>query len=139
MRSATLTLPWADGDYVFRLAWGQLCTLQEECDAGPYVILGRLTDGTWKMKDISSTIRLGLIGGGMPPVEALQKVRLYVESEPPYSNLALAQAILGAGVVGAADEPIEPKKETAANPEEELTTSQTESSDLPLFTGLEQS
>ena len=72
--------------------------------AGPYVILNRLNDGSSRIGDISNTIRLGLIGGGMMPVEALTKTREYVEKRPPVENLMIAQAILSAGLVGAPEE-----------------------------------
>ena len=109
-RDASLTLDWADGTFVFRLAWGELEKLQEACDAGPYVVLGRLHDGTWRIGDIASVIRLGLIGGGLAPVEALKKVRSYVEDRPPMENLMFAQAIRSAAVVGAPEEPIGKKR-----------------------------
>lgn len=129
-RDAQITLPWADDDYVFRLGWGELELLQEACGAGPYVILNRLYDDSWKMGDISNTIRLGLIGGGMKPVDALKKVRGYVETRPPVENLIFAKGILQAGLVGAEDEKVgEPG---AANQEGNPSTiSPTEDSDLP--------
>lgn len=110
-RNASITLTWADGDYVFRLAWGQLSQLQEQCDAGPYVILQRLMDGGWKMKDISEVIRFGLIGGGMEPIRALKLVRAYVEDRPPMESLMVAQAVLTAGVIGAPEEDVAKKKD----------------------------
>ncbi|CAN7431842.1 gene transfer agent family protein [Rhizobium rhizogenes] len=97
-------MTWADDDYVFRLGWGELEELQETCNAGPYVILARLYDDTWRIGDIANTIRLGLIGGGMKPVDALKKVRAYVQDRPPYENITYAQAILSAGIVGAPEE-----------------------------------
>lgn len=109
-RSASVTLPWADEDYVFRLAFGQLITLQEAVDCGPFALLQRLNDGTWKVQDITNVIRLGLIGGGMEPIKALKLVRAYVEDRPPYENLLMAQAILAAGVMGAPDEDAIKKK-----------------------------
>lgn len=123
-RDAQITLPWADGDYTFRLGWGELELLQEACDAGPYVILNRLFDQTWKMGDIAHTIRIGLIGGGKTPVEALKLVRQWVEKRPPMENILFAQGILQAGLTGAPEEKVgEPK---AASPEgSPLTTSQT--------------
>jgi len=130
-RDASIELDWADGTFAFRLAWGELEKLQEACDAGPYVVLNRLVDNSWRVGDISNVIRLGLIGGGMAPVDALKKVREYVEKRPPAENLMFAQAILSAGIVGAPDEQVG-KKGAAANPEEiNSTISRTESSDLP--------
>ncbi|MBZ9973511.1 gene transfer agent family protein [Mesorhizobium sp. BR1-1-12] len=125
-RDARIELDWADGTYAFRLGWGQLAELQEKCDAGPYVVLNRLHSGQWRIEDISNVIRLGLIGGGMLPADALKKVRAYVEDRPPFENIITAQVVLGAGLTGAPEEKLgEP---AAANPaESELTTSPTES------------
>lgn len=125
-RDAQVTLAWADGDYTFRLGWGELELLQESCNAGPYVILNRLYDETWRVGDISHVIRLGLIGGGKKPVEALDLVRRYVERRPPMENIVFAQGILQVALVGAPEEKVgEPE---AANPEEtSSTTSPTES------------
>lgn len=108
-RSASIELDWADGTFTFRLAWGELAKLQEACDAGPYVIHLRLQDGSWRVEDIASIIRLGLIGGGMAPAEALKKVRAYVEDRPPAESLPYAQTILTAGLIGAPEEKLKPK------------------------------
>lgn len=113
-RDAKINLTWADGDFDFRLGWGELCELQEKANAGPYIMLSRLHSGEWRMEDITHVIRLGLIGGGMTPVEALKKVRAYVEARPPLENLPHAVGILSAGLLGAPDEP--PGEDQAANP-----------------------
>lgn len=132
-RNGGITLDWADGTYPFRLAWGQLAELQEKCDAGPYVVLQRLHNGTWRLSDIADTIRLGLIGGGMKPVDALKQVRTYVEERPPMENVIFAQAILSAALIGAPEESVG-ENDAANQSDSSLTTSHTESSDLPLFT-----
>lgn len=103
-RDASVTLDFADGPHTFRLAWGDLVKLQEACDAGPWVIYQRLMFGQWRMQDISATIRLGLIGGGLEPARALALVRDYVEARPPLESLPLAQGILGIALQGALDE-----------------------------------
>lgn len=125
-RDGKIELAWADGDYAFRLGWGELEQLQEKCDAGPYVILQRLVTNTWNVGDISHTIRLGLIGGGLKPVEALTLVRDYVEKRPPLESLIFAKTILVVALMGAPEESVgEPD---AASPEgETLTISPTES------------
>lgn len=119
-------LDWADGSYEFRLAWGQLIELQELCDAGPFVILDRLSRGTWRMGDIGHTIRLGLIGGGAKPEDALRLVRNYVESRPPMENVMMARGILGVGLQGAPDEK---PGEAEGEAESDTTTSPTENSE----------
>jgi hypothetical protein len=126
MRDARIELDWADGTYPFRLPWGQLAELQEKCDAGPYVILQRLHNGTWRIEDIANVIRLGLIGGGMPPAEALKKTRAYVEERPPMENVVPAQAILGIALMGAPDEP-SGEADVASQTESSLKNSPTES------------
>lgn len=112
-RSAAIDLDWADGTFPFALRWGELAELQEKTDAGPYVVLHRLHSHQWRVEDISNVIRLGLIGGGMTPSEAIKKVRFYVEARPPLENHAFAIAILSAGLLGAPDEPVgEPQAPT---------------------------
>jgi hypothetical protein len=98
-------LDWADGSYTFRLGNGELILLQDATDCGPYFLLERLGGKHWKVQEISHTIRLGLIGGGAKPEEALKLVRAYVEARPPLENVQFAYAILAAGVMGAPDEP----------------------------------
>ncbi|CDM57194.1 gene transfer agent family protein [Rhizobium favelukesii] len=106
MRDARIELDWADGTYSFRLAWSQLAELQEKCDAGPYVVLDRLRTHQWRVEDISSVIRIGLIGGGLEPAKALILTRRYVEDRPPLESVAYAVGILTAGLMGAPDEPL---------------------------------
>lgn len=120
---------WADGDYKFRLGWGELIQLQEATDAGPFALLERLAGKHWLVGDISHTIRLGLIGGGQKPEDALKLVRNYVESRPPAENVMLAYAILAAGVQGAPDEP--PGEAEGEEKGESSTTSPTENSVSP--------
>lgn len=136
MRDARLReVTFADGEYDFRLAWGQLVELQELCSAGPQFILNRLTvTGDWRVEDISEIIRLGLLGADkdMKPSRATDLVRRYVKERPPLENHTLAVAILTTALLGAPEEPVgEPE---AASQTEPLTTSQTDESDLPQFT-----
>jgi hypothetical protein len=104
MRDASVTLDWGDGTYLFRLGWGELEKLQEAVDAGPWMTLGRLVRKECKVSEISHTIRLGLIGGGMEPVAALKLTRAYVEERPPAENLAFARDILAVALYGAPEE-----------------------------------
>lgn len=103
-RNGDTTLEWADGTYTFRFGWSEFEMLQEAVDCGPFELLNRLLRRTCKVGEISHTIRVGLIGGGLAPDKALNLVRLYVESRPPAENLMLAAGILGSAVQGAPDE-----------------------------------
>ena len=125
-RDGSVTLPFADGEYRFRLGWGQLAELQEKCNAGPYIILNRLVTLEAKTYDISETIRLGLIGGGQDPFAANTLVRRYVEERPISETIVIAQQIMAAAVVGAPEEEVEKKSEA---PAQAVTNSPTESSE----------
>lgn len=118
-------LPWADGKYTFRLRWGELAILQEKTDCGPLYLLERLAGKHWRVADISHSIRLGLIGGGLEPAAALKLVETYVENRPPMENVMMAYAIVAAGVQGAPDE--KPKKPKGRRKVTDSTTSPMES------------
>jgi hypothetical protein len=130
-RTAEIMLDWGDGTYLFSLKIEHLAELQDKCDAGPWYIQWALqqaimarAQGTTPPKDaspayITETIRLGLIGGGMKAVEALQKVRAYVGPGQLNDNIVTAFAILGVALQGVEeDKPEKPEAGdgTAANP-----------------------
>ena len=121
---ARIELDWADGTYAFRLAIGQLAELQDKTDAGPLVLFERLRTGTWRVEDITNTVRLGLIGGGMPPADALKKVRTYVEERPWTENVPAAMMILMAALYGPAED--DAGNVEAAEPESASTISPTD-------------
>lgn len=108
-RNASLTLDWADGSHVFRLAIGQMRELQEKTDCGPLTLFRRFEAGDWRVDDVAHVLRLGLIGGGMTPIDALRLTRTYVEDRPPLENVLHAQAVLWCGLAGAPDEDAEKK------------------------------
>ncbi|MDF3606339.1 gene transfer agent family protein [Paracoccus sp. DMF-8] len=122
-RSAQVTLDWADGTYPFALKIEQLTELQEKCDAGPWYIQWALESavmsraiGSAPPKDlihpyVTEPLRLGLIGGGMPAVEAMKKVRAYAGPGQLYENMAPAFAVLSAALQGVPED--EPEKSEA--------------------------
>lgn len=105
-RNGSVTFAWADGEHTFRLPIGQLLELQEKCDAGPAFILSRLQSGRWLIEDIRETLRLGLIGGGLKPGEALKLVQRYVDERPLLESVPPATAVLMGALIGAMDEPL---------------------------------
>lgn len=142
-RDASITFDWGDGTHTFRLGIGQLRELQEKCgdarlgDAGPALILRRLSDGTWLVDDLIQTHRLGLMGGDktMKSEDAVKLTRRYVEERPLLESVLSAQAILHAALVGAPDEPLG-KAEAATDPAN--LPSPEEKSDSPPSTPAEQ-
>jgi hypothetical protein len=115
-RDASITLDWAGGTDTFRIAWGEWRLLQEALDAGPPEIYEALAYGRWRTQHISEAIRIGLIGGGMPPADAARKTKAIVETRPPMECHTVARAIISAGLVGAPEENDELGKDGAADP-----------------------
>lgn len=138
-----ITLDFADGEYRFRLLLPQLAELQSKCDAGVGLIFSRLMKGRYrdgddivfnpleaifKYQDITETIRLGLIGGGMGmvdgkqvkvgPGDALRLMRTYVEPRPLLDNWSIAAAVAMASMIGYSDPKAE-KKSPSPKPEAE--------------------
>jgi len=91
---------WADGQYTFRLTVNGAIELEQKCEAPFAVIFQRLTSGQYKIADIREAIRLGLIGGGMVPSDALKLTRQYVDDRPLAENWPIARAILGGLMFG---------------------------------------
>lgn len=106
MSLCKIEMEWADGTYPFCLPLAQLEELQSHCDAGPMVIADRLQHGRWKTQDVYQTIRLGLIGGGMAPVDALRLCKLYITDRPWGESALPALAVINAALFGKPDEPV---------------------------------
>lgn len=114
-RHGEVALPWGDGEYKFRLGYGELRDLQETCDAGPKRIADRLLPydparnphgDNFRVEDVRETIRLGLMGAGKTQAEALALITKFVDRRPLNENRYIAWAILAAVLVGATDEQV---------------------------------
>lgn len=103
-KKAEVELDFADGRYVFALKIAHVGELQDKCRAGLGEIANRVIGGAPRYEDVFETIRLGLIGGGMPPIPARDLVERYIlpiaDPADPASPLSTAQAILGAAWFG---------------------------------------
>ena len=128
-RRAEIRLQFADGDYTFRLRIGELMELQENCDAGPPLVLARLQNAAWHVNDVRETVRLGLIGGGLSPGQAHKLVARYIDERPFAEYVLVAEAALAAALYGVEEEAApKPGGETSAG------LSPTENSDGPTGT-----
>lgn len=122
-RHASVTLDWADGSYTFRLAIGQLRELQEAVNRprvklgapliGPATLFESLRSNDAWLHDVREVIRLGLIGGGTKPADALDLVRRYVDERPMAESSVHATLVLGAALFGSEEEPLEGKNQPA--------------------------
>ncbi|NNM75059.1 gene transfer agent family protein [Enterovirga aerilata] len=95
-----ITLAWGDGTYRFHLAIPQLKELQEKCASGPAEVLQRLVTGRARVEDAQETVRLGLVGGGTAPPEAVRLCSLYVDARPLVESIGVATLVLGAALMG---------------------------------------
>jgi hypothetical protein len=109
-RSAKVIAEFGGDEREFCIRIGELRELQEKCEVGPGVVLMRLIANQFRVDDIPTVIRLGLIGGGLDPTSASRLVRTYVEQRTfewgGENGLGiLAVKILAAALNGAEDEP----------------------------------
>ena len=110
-RDGSITRFFGDDEHEFRLAWKQLIELQEKRNCGPAIIMQHLLSGEWMVEDIREVIRVGLIGGGMTPGNALNMVRTYVEERPQdiageNGLLMTAIVVMSAAIARVPDEPV---------------------------------
>lgn len=85
---------WPGGEHPFRLGIGELRALEQRCDAGVAVILMRLLGQQWKIDDVVSTLRIGLMGGGMAERDAQKAIEAAMDVSSPYSLSVPAASIL---------------------------------------------
>ncbi len=102
---------------------GELRTIQQKTDCGPEFLLIRINAGQWHVDDLREVIRNGLIGGGMPHVDALRAVDKAFNAAPAITFKVPAQEILSAFLFGPPDDVVgeslpvgpTPAKETTEN------------------------
>lgn len=67
---SSILLPFGEEERLFRLGMDQLFALEQKRDCAFAVLHDRLMRGGWSIADVSETLRLGLVGGGMDVREA---------------------------------------------------------------------
>lgn len=93
MRAAE-TIVWPGGEHPFRLGIGELRAIEQRCDAGCVAVLMRLLGQVWKIDDVLSPIRLGLVGGGMEERAAQKAIDDALAVASPYALSVTAADIL---------------------------------------------
>jgi hypothetical protein len=124
----TVALMFGDGEYSFRIAFGQWRELQESINKprleigepvlGPMGLLRAMLDGNAWPHDVREVIRLGLIGAGMKSDRALVLVKRHVERGAYFAHMPTARTILQAAMFGPPEDQVgkepTPQTETAA-------------------------
>jgi hypothetical protein len=86
---------WAGEDRPFNLSFGGLMDLEEACGkVGFGEIYLRIARGSYFVRDVYHTIRLGLIGGGMTSTEAKRLMDDRFDATPMSVRLDLAVEII---------------------------------------------
>ncbi len=101
-----VVLQWPGGEHAFRLPLSQLEALQQKTDCGPEFLLNKISLGQWTAVELFEVIRIGLIGGGMPPAEAHKLVGGAFDRYALIGFKVPAQAILGHALYGPPDDPV---------------------------------
>jgi Phage tail tube protein, GTA-gp10 len=122
----SVTLQFGDGEYTFRIAFGQWRELQEsvnkprleigEPTIGPMGLLRALLDGNAWPHDLREVLRLGLIGAGMKADRALVLVKRHVEGAPYFQVMPAARTVLQYAMFGPPDDQVG-KETTPPQPE----------------------
>lgn len=89
-----LTAFFGDGEHLFVLTAPLIIELEGKCGAGIGVIASRIFVKQFSQPDITETIRLAAIGGGMAPKRAAEMVAAYVADQPLIASWPLASKIL---------------------------------------------
>ena len=127
-RHAAVELDWADGTFTFRLGLDQIEELEEKRDLSLFTLARRLSPAERdpRLADIRETLRLGLIGGGQKPVDAMVKVRKYVDERPIDEIRDIAYAIVLAGLARVNSAEADPPGEADAAKTSESTSPRSE-------------
>lgn len=105
-RHAAIDLDFGDGAYPFRLSIEGIEELESKWsreanrDVSIFTVAKMLspTLRTARLIHVREVLRVGLIGGGMAPVDALAKVRIYIDERPLDENRDAAYAVALAGI-----------------------------------------
>lgn len=104
---------FGDGEHEFALPIEQILELERITGAGFGAIYARCMAGQFQLRDLTETIRLGLIGGGLSPKQASGLVDAYAKPTPILELFELAADILEARWSGAPESEA-PNAEAAA-------------------------
>ena len=106
MSDATATTHFiGDGPKRFALPADRIVELERATGVGIGALSRRVFAGDFSFRDLRETVRIGLVGGGMPPEDAARLVALYVDGRPLQEAHPIAVAVLEAAWFGKAGDP----------------------------------
>lgn len=112
-----ITLQWPGGEHAFALPLGQLRALQEATSSGPEEVWNRIRVGVWRVDDVISVLRFGLVGGGMESEVAARLVVTMFDLHPMADFKLPALAVMRHAMLGPEDD-VPGKPEGATLPPE---------------------
>lgn len=97
--------PGENGEYCFRLGLAEWRKIDERFSVGPFEMLRRVSQGTWKVDYLREVIRLGLQAGGsclkgtaVDDQRVNRLIREYVDGRPMLQSVAVTAKILEAAL-----------------------------------------
>lgn len=105
---------FGDAEYDFCLTDPMVQELERLTGSGVGSLFIRLVGNQFHLGDLTSIIRLGLIGGGMAPQRAQELVSTYAVNAPLSQVFPLSLDILTARWTGAGEQPEAETQEVAA-------------------------
>lgn len=91
---AAFTTFFGDGEHSFELAPASIRELESKCGSGIGAIANRLFSRNFAHTDLTETIRLALVGGGIAPKRAHELIVAYVDGRPLIETYELTAKIL---------------------------------------------
>lgn len=93
-RHGLVTLAFGDGEYDFRLSLGDIEELESKTDQSIFVIAAKMQNKIARTTEIREVLRIGLVGGGLKPVDASALVKRYVDERPLIESQDTAYAVV---------------------------------------------
>lgn len=94
-------LPFGDGEYKFELEWKSVTTWERQHDRSMMATFRHMVESrSASLEDTRTFLHMGLVGGGMTPVNATGLVSRFVERRPLGESFPIALAVLEAFLFG---------------------------------------
>ena len=89
-----------DAKHPFQLTAPMIIELERLTGSGIGTIAKRMFTQDYRLTEVTETIRLGLIGGGMDPKRAKEMIEAYVDNRPIGDSINVALTVMNATFFG---------------------------------------